>query len=212
MQPVGKPTRSAEEVEWTINFSNDGKIMATGGIYGTVELSVPRQRQAPIGQPMKGDGYVTGSIAFSHDGHLLAVGQPDYTLRLWDTGTFQPVGDPMPLDAKPSAAAFSPDGRTVAAGSRDGSIRLWDVGDQSLSAPLTGHDEGGGSLDFSPDGTKLLSASEDHTLRLWPLPHGIPQNTLCTKLTHTMTPEQWNGLVSEQIPYVEVCDGLTEGQ
>ena len=135
-------------------------------------------------------------------------------MRLWDTGSFQPVGDPMRQPSMADAAAFSPDGRTLASGSVDGTIRLWDTGDQSLSAVLKGHEAGVTDLDFSPDGTRLLSTSDDHTLRLWPVPASpdAARDTLCTKLTHNMSREQWNNVVSEQIPYEEVCDGLPEGQ
>ena len=161
---------------------------------------------------MKVDASVT-SIAFSRDGQMLASGYADYTLRLWDTGTFKPVGDPMDLNSVASVAAFSPDGRTVASGSDDGSIRLWDVGDQTgtLGAPRTDHKAMVTSLDFSPDGTKLLSASEDHTLRLWPVLPSSP-DLLCAKLTRRMSQEQWDQWVSPDIPYINVCPDLPESE
>ena len=132
----------------------------------------------------------------------------DGTLRLWDTGTFQPLGDPMRTDAAVAVATFSRDGRTVASGGADGSIRLWDVGDGTqLGAPLTGHAEGVWSLDFSPDGTKLLSGSNDHTLRMWPVPKPSPK-ALCDKLTHNMSHRQWRQWVSPDIDYIKVCPDL----
>ena len=38
------------------------------------------------------------------------------------------------------------------------------------------------------------------------------RETLCAKITHNMSREQWSNVVSKQIPYKEVCDGLPEGQ
>ncbi len=140
-----------------MDFSRDGRIVATGGTHGTVELWDSGTGE-PIGQPMKGDRCVT-SIAFSRDGHLLAAGYADYTLRLWDTGTFEPVGDRMRLDsiARPWRSVPTAHAR---------------VGRRRRHHPAVGcrrpiptrgaaHRSPGSvmSLDFSSDGTKLLSAS-----------------------------------------------------
>jgi WD40 repeat protein len=164
-----------------------------------------------MGQAMKGDAPVK-SIAFSRDGHLLAASYADYTLRLWNTGTSQPVGNAMGLESIADVTAFSPDGRTVASGGDDGTIQLWNVGDQSaLEAPLRGHKALVTSLDFSPDGTKLLSAFDDHELQVWPAPEPSPE-ALCAKITHNMSHEQWNDWVSPEIPYAKVCPDLPEAE
>jgi WD40 repeat protein len=164
---------------------------------------------------MSGNGAVR-SIAFSKDGRLLAVGCSCSSLQLWDTSTYESVGEPMALDSIANVAAFSPDGNTVASGSDDGSIQLWDVGNQSkLGSVLRGHPLMITSLEFSPDGTKLLSASDDHTLRLWPVPArsaDAARDTLCAKLTHNMTAEQWKNMVSPEIDYIKVCPGLPEAE
>jgi WD40 repeat protein len=209
MRPVGRQIRTGQPVS-VIEFSRDGKVMATGTEDGTVSLWAS-DTGAPIGRPMQGTGYTT-SIAFSPDGHRLVVGCSCYSLRLWDTGTSQPVGEPMSVESIAYVATFSPDGGTIASGSEDGSIQLWDVSDQSaLGAPLTGHTAAINSLDFNPDGTKLLSGSGDHTLRLWPAPVRSPEiarDALCAKLTHNMSDEQWDKWVSPQIDYDEGCRGL----
>jgi WD40 repeat protein len=132
----------------------------------------------------------------------------DKTLQLWDTRTFQTVGEPMQMDSMVTVAAFSPDGQILAAGGSDGAVRLWNVGDQTQLAPeLAGHTSAVTSLDFSPDATRFVSASADHTLRVWPLPTPSPE-ALCAKLTHNMSREHWNNLISPQIDYIEVCPGL----
>jgi len=154
------------------------------------------------------------SIAFSYDKRFIAVGCSCSSLRLWDTGTSKPVGEPISLGSPVSYAAFSHDGHTLASGTMDGKIQLWDVGDQSaIGVPLTGHTNAITSLNFSPDGTKLLSASDDHTLRLWPAPPRSPdaaRDTLCAKLTHNMSREQWKSWVSGEVDYIEACPGLPE--
>ena len=54
MRPVGEPIRPEKPVG-TITFSGDGRIVATGGVDGTVRLW-DSGTGAPMGQPMKGDG------------------------------------------------------------------------------------------------------------------------------------------------------------
>jgi WD40 repeat protein len=207
LRPVGQQIRQEEPIS-IIEFSHDGRIVATGTEDGTVQLW-DSSTGAPIGQTMSGTGAVR-SIAFSYDGHLVAVGCACSSLQLWDTNTYKPVGDPISLGSVADAVAFSPDGRTVASGSEDGSIQLWDVGGQSrIGAPLTGHTKWVTSLEFSPDGTKLLSASEDSTLRQWPVPPrsaDAAREALCAKLTHNMSREQWDMWVSPRIDYVKACD------
>ncbi|MFV8167620.1 WD40 repeat domain-containing protein [Mycobacterium sp. 134] len=208
MRPVGAPIRPTEPIA-TINFSYDGRIVATGGAQGTVELwdSGTGKR---IGQPMKGNSWVA-SIAFSDDGHLLAIGYANYKLRLWDIGTFEPKGNDMPQVSLPAVVALSPDNRTIASGGNDGNIQLWDVdGQKQLGAPLTGHSASVTSLHFSSDGKKLLSSSGDGTLRVWPVLEPDP-NLLCAKLAHNMTPER-ESETARGIDYDSPCTRLTSSE
>ncbi|CQD03613.1 putative regulatory protein [Mycolicibacterium conceptionense] len=205
MQPVGNRIVPTEDI-WTMTLSDDGRILATGGVYGTVELW-DTDTGARLGSSMNDGGGAVSSIAFDDEGSMLAVGYEDYTLRLWRTDTSALAGRPMNLDdAVTTAVAFSPDGRTLASGGDDGGVRLWNVRDQSrLGAPVRVHFGSVTNVEFSPDGTKLLSASDDNTLRIWPVLPANPE-LLCDKLTHFMTRDQWKKTVSSEIQYRNVCD------
>jgi WD40 repeat protein len=69
---------------------------------------------------------VVNSVVFSPHGDRLASAGDDYTVRLWNTDTGQPIG--VPLTGQTSAVhdvTFSPDGHLLATASADGTIRLW---------------------------------------------------------------------------------------
>jgi eukaryotic-like serine/threonine-protein kinase len=67
------------------------------------------------------------AVAFSPDGKTVVTGSYDQTARLWEVGTGQPLGPPLPHQDAVRAVAFSPDGKTVVTGSADKTARLWEA-------------------------------------------------------------------------------------
>jgi eukaryotic-like serine/threonine-protein kinase len=93
-------------------LSPDGRMMASGGGDGTIELwDVPTEEHE---SPLLGHGERVISLAWSPDGKALASTSLDGTLRLWDVATRQELGiidDNVHLDLK---LKFSPDGSILA--------------------------------------------------------------------------------------------------
>ena len=109
----------------------------------------------------------------SSDGRRMATAGADRVLRIWDTATGAPVGQPVPHEYRMTAVAFSPDGRRVAT-ANEGSVRIWDTESGSAVTPPMQHDDRVMHVVFSADGTRVLTASTDHTARVWNAASGQP--------------------------------------
>jgi eukaryotic-like serine/threonine-protein kinase len=110
---------SSIESSTCLALSPDGRIIASGGGGGTIELwnISSDEHEAPL----LGHGKGVISVAWSPDCRILASSSRDGTLRLWDVATRQELGiidDDAVLDMK---LQFSPDG-TVLAGHGGGSL------------------------------------------------------------------------------------------
>jgi WD40 repeat protein len=122
------------------------------------------------------------SIDFTHDGKRFLTAGSDGKLRIWFSGTGEPVGSPLLETKEITCARFSPKSDLVAAGSRDGSVTVWS--EAALDKPLRRFVEKAAVSDlaFSPDERFLVVASEDGTAAIWNVPTGRSVGDL---LTHT---------------------------
>ena len=177
--PVGS------DAVYSVAFSRDGKMLATGEGDGTARLwNVATGRQIRI-LPAASNAFASvDSVAFSPDGKMLATGEGDGTARLWNVATGRQIRIlPAASNAFASvdSVAFSPDGRMLATGDdSDGTARLWDL---ATGRPIRGLPTGSSgvySVAFSPDGQTLATGDDDGTARLWDLATGQQLRTLTT--------------------------------
>jgi WD40 repeat protein len=151
------------------------RISPTGQASSSITALLTEQQQDSI---LPADPAGVNAVAFSPDGKLLASADVGGYVRLWNAGTGQPVGVPLPADPGTqngvAAVAFSPDGKLLASADADGYVRLWNAGTgQPVGAALHASDGGRvNAVAFSPDGKLLASAGADGYIRLWKLATG----------------------------------------
>ena len=162
---------------YSVSFSSDGKMLASGGEAIYLWDTNMGTRLRTFG------GYteLVSSVSFSPDGKILASGKGimigSDTIDLWDvnTGTRLDILEGHTEAIK--SVSFSPDGKILASGGHDNTIRLWDVKTNAILRTL----EGRGivsSVSFSPDGKILASGNYRSTIDLWETNTGVLLQTL----------------------------------
>jgi serine/threonine protein kinase len=114
------------------------------------------------------------SAAFNLDGRRVATASEDWSARVWDAATGEPITPPLWHKGGVRSAAFSPDGRRVVTASADHTARVWDaVAGEAVTPPLR-QEMGVDSASFTADGRRVITVSGSHTARVWDTSIGQP--------------------------------------
>ena len=162
------PLRGHTDGVYTLSFSPDGKMLASGGFDSQILFWDP-QTSKTVGNPLTGEH--TGrlySIAFSPDGKQLASGGVDKKIVVWDTVTGKKITQ---LDGHIDtifSLDFSPDGRILVSGGKDKKLIFWDMESfKMIGTPIEKHKNFIFYLAFSPDGKTLATADSGGEIFLW---------------------------------------------
>ncbi len=171
----GRVLASRGQAVFSVAFSPDGELLATGGADGAIRLWTPDQPAASPTIVAGHVGWVT-ALAFDPDGKTLAVGGSGGAVLLSPT---HPETPPVVLPGVAgaiSSVTFSAGGEKLAAAGSDGTVRLWDPAHLVAPTVLALPGETVSSVAFSPNRQTLAAGSSDGRVRLWDLtePNAAP--------------------------------------
>ena len=151
---------------WDVCLSADGRLLATGGVDGTVRLW-DTASDGRLLATFQGDARPAYGVALSRDGRQLANGGIDGTIRLWDTTSCRAVATIRGQTGAAVGAALSADGHLLATCSENGAVRVWEAPKARLLATLQGLTNGICSVALSPDGSLVASGGQDGGVQVW---------------------------------------------
>jgi WD40 repeat protein len=144
---------------YTIAYSPDGKLLASGSAHGELRLWDPATGKL-VQRLVDPFGSVFRVIAFSPDGERLASDKGG-TLGLWQVSTGKKLLDLEPVSTgRPSSLAFSPDGKV-----RGCEVMLWDIATGKEVCQCKGRLQG--DMAFSPDGRTVAAGGVDGVVYLF---------------------------------------------
>jgi WD40 repeat protein len=172
----------------------DGKIVS---LKDGDERQVPRQ----IAEVAESNW---GEIGFCSSKGILAAGFGNNlgAIYLWNYAKGERLSILRGHNAKITGLVFSSDGKYMASASYDGTVRLWNMDDlNALPIVFDDHDSWVTSVTFTPDNKFVISGDKNGNIKVLPVEITTLLDDFCNYLPRTLTPEEWNNYVGQDITY-----------
>lgn len=157
-------------------------------------------------------GYQLGTFSIkcldiSPDGNTLAIGRDRGDVILWDIMQKRLIRLINGHQSTVTDIQFSPTSDLLLTTSRDGTARIWDLKDsRKLPVILEDHDDWVFTGSFNLSGDQVITGGGDDFIRTWPVSPDFFAKRICSMISRSMTNEEWNEFVGEDIPYQSSCN------
>jgi WD40 repeat protein len=164
-EPLTQAIKVHSEKVWSLDFSPDGTVLATGSWDKTTKLWCTKTWQ------VQGDSINCGRgvdcVRFSPSSELLAIATWD--IQIWHLRTRKCLVKLGSLVGPHISLSWTPDGTRLLSGD-DTTVWEWDTLTwQQIGDPWSGHTEVVRVLAVNSSGTLVASASDDNHIYLWQL-------------------------------------------
>jgi WD40 repeat protein len=188
----------------SIAFSADDKIVATGGLSGTVEIRDTATLD-PLGDPLLGHTGMVRSLAFSADGTTLAAGGDDKNILILDVATRQPHS--LALVGHAGAVVgitWSDDGGQILSAADDGTARVWDIALGVQRSVLRGGDAALTTAAWSTRELRIITAGADGAARFYAASFDDLVALAQSRMTRSLKPEELEQALGATLPATPV--------
>ena len=174
LMTLGKDTmtrtlKGPEDLVRSLNFSQDGKLLAAGGGVPAREgeIWIWNVEENILKEKWKGHSDCVYSLAFSPDNRFLASSSYDRLIQLWEVQTGTVLKKMEEHNGPVFSVAFLPPGDKLISASGDGTVKVWQIPSGQLLFTLSGAKGPLYDLAIHPFGEELAAIGEDGTIRIW---------------------------------------------
>jgi WD40 repeat protein/energy-coupling factor transporter ATP-binding protein EcfA2 len=194
----------------SLSVSPGGEMVVAGTRAG--QVIIIREEGTPAWQILYTDqGNDILTVKFNNNGSRIAAGNIRGQTRILETASGNLLTTLSGHSARVVDIEFCPAGKFIATSSFDGTIHLWDINNLNAQ-PLVLSDHGSWvrTVAFNSDGTRMITGSrQESRLLAWNINSREMAQMICNRLTRSITYDEWDRFIGQDIPYMEACSLLS---